>query len=54
MKGTRGSPTAKESAGSVVELFIIVSHVTATCGPFQRRERGKKQEERVEVTDRDR
>lgn len=33
MKGTRGKHCAKESAGSTVELFIILSLVTATCGP---------------------
>lgn len=30
-------PSAKESAGSVLELFIILSLVTATCGPFRGR-----------------
>lgn len=44
------SPAAKESAGSVVGLFIILSLVTATCGPlYGRREkkRGKREEDWV-------
>lgn len=42
-------PAAKESAGSVVELFIIPSPVSATCGPFG--ERMEERWERVGVTE---
>lgn len=42
----RESPAAKASAGSVVELFIILSLMTMTCGPLcgRREERQKKTE----------